>query len=81
MRKKIIITIAAILIFSWIAVLDYEGKKYNESIKILNEVITEQNKIIIELQKEINGNIINVDHLIDDMKNLMDIYFKVPTII
>ena len=81
MRKKIIITIAAILIFSWIAVLDYEGKKYNESIKILNEVITEQNKIIIELQKEINGNIINVDHLIDDMKNLIDIYFKVPTVI
>ena len=81
MRKKIIITIAAILIFSWIAVLDYEGKKYNESIKILNEVITEQNQIIIELQREINGNIINVDHLIDDMKNLIDIYFKVPTVI
>ena len=81
MRKKIIITIAAILIFSWIAVLDYEGKKYNESIKILNEVITEQNQIIIELQSEINGNIINVDHLIDDMKNLIDIYFKVPTVI
>ena len=81
MRKKIIITIAAILIFSWIALLDYEGKKYNESIKILNEVITEQNQIIIELQREINGNIINVDHLIDDMKNLIDIYFKVPTVI
>ena len=81
MRKKIIITIAAILIFSWIAVLDYEGKKYNESIKILNEVITEQNKIIIELQREIDGNIINVDHLIDDMKNLMNTYFKVPTVI
>ena len=81
MRKKIIITIATILTFSWIALLDYEGKKYNESIKILNEVITEQNKIIIELQKEINGNIINVDHLIDDMKNLIDIYFKVPTVI
>ena len=81
MRNKIIITIAAILIFSWIAVLDYEGKNYNESITILNEVITEQNKIIIELQREIDGNIINVDHLIDDMKNLMNTYFKVPTVI
>ena len=81
MRKNIIIIVATTLIFLWIGLLDYEGKSYKKSIDTLNEVITEQNKIIINLQREIDGNIINVDHLIDDMRNLMNVYFKVPTII
>ena len=81
MRKNIIIIVATTFIFLWIGLLDYEGKSYKKSIDTLNEVITEQNKIIINLQREIDGNIINVDHLIDDMRNLMDVYFKVPTII
>ena len=81
MREKIIVIIAILLTFTYIGILDYEGKNYNESITILNEVIAEQNKIIIELQREIDGNIINVDHLIDDMRNLMNTYFKVPTVI
>ena len=81
MRQKIIITIATILTFGWIALLDYEGKKYNESINALNEVITTQNELIINLQKEIDGNVINVDHLMDDMNHLMDLCLEVTSFI
>jgi|LULI01.1.fsa_nt_gb hypothetical protein len=72
MRQKIIITIVALLVFGWIAVLDYEGKNYMKSITTLNEVITEQNliidqqnQVIIYLQKHVDGNTINIDHLMD----------------
>ena len=53
MRQKIIISIAIILTFSWIAILDYEAKKLKESISNLNETVTMQNEVLLQHKETI----------------------------
>lgn len=53
MRQKIIISIAIILTFSWIGILDYEAKKLKESISNLNETVTIQNEVLLQHKETI----------------------------
>lgn len=48
MRQKIIISIAVLLTFGWIGILDYEVKKLKESINNLNETVTIQNEVLLQ---------------------------------
>lgn len=48
MRQKIIISIAVLLTFGWIGILDYESKKLKEAISNLNETVTMQNEVLLQ---------------------------------
>jgi len=56
MRQKIIITIAVILTFGWIGILDYEAKKLKEQISNLNETVTIQNEVLLQHKATIINN-------------------------
>ena len=48
MRQKIIISIAVLLTFGWIGILDYEAKKLKEVVTNLNETVTIQNEVLLQ---------------------------------
>ncbi len=65
MRQKIIITIAAILTFGWIGILDYESKKLKEAISNLNETVTIQNEVLLQHKATIVNNKSDIELFIE----------------
>ena len=72
MRQKIIISIAVILTFGWIGILDYEAKKLKEVVTNLNETVTTQNEVLLQHKVTIINTKSDIELFIEIVKELKE---------
>lgn len=75
MRQKIIISIAILLTFGWIGILDYESKKLKEAINNLNETVTMQNEVLLQHKANIINTKSDIElfiEIVNELKNIFD---------